>query len=316
MNYLGTDISHDLHFAACLSRKVMKRNFLQELATRRLVSDGAMGTMLFSKGLAQGECPEAWVESHPEAVKSIHQAYINAGCDIVLTNTFGGSPIKLSHYGYADNAAAWNQRAAELAREAVGGDRFVAGSIGPTGEFLQPLGAMTEEDAYTGFKTQAVAMQAGGADVIFVETMTVLEEIVLAVRAIKENTSLPVVATMTFDERKGAYRTMMGVSPQVAVKALQDAGADVVGTNCGAGPELTVGVLRTMRTVTNGYLAGKPNAGLPQVVEGKNVYPMTPQEMVEQMKPMLDLNVNIIGGCCGTTPEYLTRIAQMVKSGN
>lgn len=294
----------------------MGRNFLQELATRRLVSDGAMGTMLFSRGLAQGECPEAWVESHPEDVKSIHQAYIHAGCDIVLTNTFGGSPIKLNQYGCADNAAVWNQRAAELAREAAGEDHFVAGSIGPTGEFFQPLGTMTEEDAYNGFKTQAVAMQAGGADAVFVETMTVLEEIALAVRAVKENTSLPVVATMTFDERKGKYRTMMGVSPEMAVQALQEAGADVVGTNCGTGPELTVSVLRIMRTVTDGYLAGKPNAGLPKVVDGKNVYPMTPQEMVEQIKPMLDLNVNIIGGCCGTTPEFLKLIAQMVKNSN
>jgi len=293
----------------------MGRDFLHEFATRTLVSDGAMGTMLFSRGLAQGECPEVWVESHPDEVKSIHQTYIHAGCDIVLTNTFGGSPIKLNQYGFADNAAAWNQRAAELAREAAGEDRFVAGSIGPTGEFFYPLGTMTEEEAYNGFRTQVVAMEAGGADAIFVETMTVLEEIVLAIRAVKENTSLPVVATMTFEERKGKYRTMMGISPEIAVQTLQEAGADVVGTNCGAGTELIVGVLRIMRTLTDGYLAGKPNAGLPTLVDGKNVYPMTPQEMVEQIKPLLDLNVNIIGGCCGTNPEYLKLIAQMVKSG-
>jgi 5-methyltetrahydrofolate--homocysteine methyltransferase len=294
----------------------MGRDFLHELATRSLVSDGAMGTMLFAKGLAQGECPEEWVESHPDDVKSIHHAYIDAGCDIVLTNTFGGSPIKLHQYGYDQKAADWNRQAAELARKAAGEDRFVAGSIGPTGEFFQPLGTMKEEDAYQGFTIQALALERGGVDAIFIETMTILEEIVLAVKAVKDHTNLPVVATMTFDERKGKYRTLMGVSPEKAVEALQEAGADVVGTNCGAGPEVTVGVLRAMRAVTDGYLAGKPNAGLPKVIEGENVYPMTPQEMVVQMRPMLELKVNIVGGCCGTTPEFLRRIAQMVKNGN
>lgn len=289
------------------------RNFLAELAKRRLVSDGAMGTMLFAKGLPQGWCPEEWVESHPEEVKAIHQAYFDAGSDIVLTNTFGGSPIKLASYGHADKAATWNQRAAELAREVAGDDRFVAGSIGPTGHFLPPLGTMTEEEAYNGFKTQAIAMEIGGVDAIFIETMTALEEIVLGVKAVKENTKLPVVATMTFEQKRKGYRTMMGVSPEAAVDKLQEAGADVVGTNCGAGPELTVGVLRAMRAVTNGYLAGKPNAGLPEMRDGKNIYPMTPEEMVEKMRPMLDLDIRIIGGCCGTNPEFLKFIAAMVK---
>jgi 5-methyltetrahydrofolate--homocysteine methyltransferase len=272
--------------------------------------------MLFAKGLAQGECPEKWVESHPDEIIAIHQAYIDAGSDIVLTNTFGGSPIKLKQYGFEERAADWNRLAVKLARTAAGDDRFVAGSIGPTGGFFQPLGTLKEEHAYAGFKIQALAMQAGGADAVFIETMTVLEEIVLAVKAVKENTGLPVVATMTFDERRGKYRTLMGVSPAQAVQALQEAGADVIGTNCGAGPELTLGVLRAMRDVTDGYLAAKPNAGLPQVVDGKNVYPMTPAEMVEQMKPILELNVNILGGCCGTDPEYLGEIAQIVKVGS
>jgi len=289
------------------------RNFLTELAKRRLVADGAMGTMLFAKGLPQGWCPEEWVESHPEEVKAIHQAYFDAGSDIVLTNTFGGSPIKLSSYGHADKAAAWNQRAAELAREVAGADRFVGGSIGPTGHFLPPLGTMTAEEAYNGFKIQAMSMEVGGVDVIFVETMTAIEEIMLAVKAVKDNTKLPVVATMTFEQKRKGYRTMMGVSPEMAVEKLQEAGADVVGTNCGAGPELTVSVLRAMRAVTDAYLAGKPNAGLPEMRAGKNVYPLTPEEMVEKMRPMLDLDIRIIGGCCGTNPEFLQQIAAMVK---
>ena len=140
---------------------IIMRDFLAEVAKRRLVADGAMGTMLFAKGLPQGWCPEEWVESHPEEVKAIHQAYFDAGSDIVLTNTFGGSPIKLASYGHAEKAAEWNQRAAELAREVAGADRFVAGSIGPTGHFLPPLGTMTEEECYNGFKIQAMAMEAG-----------------------------------------------------------------------------------------------------------------------------------------------------------
>jgi 5-methyltetrahydrofolate--homocysteine methyltransferase len=291
----------------------MARDILAALNTRRLVADGAMGTMLMAKGLPQGWCPEEWVESHPEEVKAIHRAYFEAGCDIVLTDTFGGSPLKLETYGYASKAAQWNRKAAELAREVAGEDRFVGGSIGPTGQFLPPLGTMTEEDAYDGFKVQAVALEAGGVDVIFVETMTVIEEIVLGVKAAKENTSRPVVATMTFDETRKGYRTMMGITPEVAVEKLQEAGADVVGTNCGAGPDLTVGVLRAMRAVTDGYLAGQPNAGLPTLQDGKNVYPMTPQEMVARMKPMLDLDVRIIGGCCGTNPDFMREIAAMVK---
>lgn len=289
------------------------RNFLAELAKRRLVADGAMGTMLFARGLPQGWCPEEWVESHPEEVKAIHQAYFDAGSDIVLTNSFGGSPIKLANYGYAEKAAIWNQRAAELAREVAGTDRFVAGSIGPTGHFLPPLGTMTEEEAYNGFKIQAMAMETGGVDAIFVETMTAIEEIVLGVKAVKENTKLPVIATMTFEQKRKGYRTMMGVSPEMAVEQLLEAGADVVGTNCGAGPELTVGVLRAMRAVTDAYLAGQPNAGLPEMRDGKNVYPLTPEEMAAKMHPLLDLDVRIIGGCCGTNPEYLQRIAAMVK---
>ena len=291
----------------------MARDFLAALATRRLVSDGAMGTMLFAKGLPQGWCPEEWVESHPDEVAAIHQAYFDAGCDLVLTDSFGGSPIKLESYGYSDKAAEWNRKAAEIARKAAGENRFVAGSIGPIGKFMPPLGTMTEEKAYEAFKVQAVALEAGGVDVIFVETMTVIEEIVLGVKAIKDNTKLPVVATMTFDKKRKGYRTMMGVSPEQAVEKLQEAGADVVGTNCGAGPDLTVGVLEAMRAVTGGYLAGQPNAGLPEVRDGKNIYPMTPEEMAERMKPMLDLDVRIIGGCCGTNPDYMRQIAAMVK---
>lgn len=291
----------------------MARDFLAELAKRRLVADGAMGTMLMSTGLPQGWCPEEWVESHPEEVQAIHQAYIDAGSDIVLTNTFGGSSIKLQAYNFADKAAAWNQKAAAIAKEIAGDNHFVAGSMGPTGQFFTPLGTMTAEEAYETFKAQAVALETGGVDVVFVETMTAIEEIVIGVKAVKENTQLPVVATMTFDRTVKGYYTMMGVSPEMAVEKLQEAAADIVGTNCGAGPELTVGVLEAMRAVTDGYLAGQPNAGIPKLRDGKNIYPMTPKEMVERMKPMLDLDVRIIGGCCGTNPEFMRYIAAMVK---
>ena len=292
----------------------MARDFLAALARRPLVSDGAMGTMLFAQRLPQGWCPEEWNESHPEVVQAIHQAYFDAGCDLVETNTFGGTPIKLKEYGYAANAAAWNRRAAEIARAAAGADRFVAGSMGPTGQFMVPLGALTQAEVYDAFRIQAVALEQGGADVVFLETMTVIEEIVLGVKAVKENTRLPVVATMTFEKKRKGYRTMMGVSPEMAVKELQAAGADVVGTNCGLGPDLTVEVLREMRAVTDGYLCGQPNAGLPEFRDGQSVFTITPDEMIAQMKPLLELQVRILGGCCGTNPEFLRQLAAMVKS--
>ena len=291
----------------------MARDFLAELAKRRLVSDGAMGTMLFAKGLPQGWCPEEWNVSHPEAVQSIHQAYFDAGCDLVETNTFGGTPFKLQEYGYADKAADWNRKAAEIARKAAGDDRFVAGSMGPCGQLLQPFGAMNEEEAYESFRVQAIALEAGGADVVFIETMTAIEESLLGVKAVKDNTTLPVVATMSFEKKRKGYRTMMGVSPEQAVEKLQEAGADVVGANCSAGPDLILGVLQAMRAVTDGYLIGQPNAGLPVMQDGQNVYLTTAEEMMEQMKPFLDLDVRIIGGCCGTNPDYLKQIAAMVK---
>lgn len=291
----------------------MARDFLAELAKRRLVSDGAMGTMLFARGLPQGACPEEWNVSHPDDVQAIHQAYFDAGCDLVETNTFGGTAIKLNDYNVGDRMAEWNRKAAEIARKAAGEQRFVAGSIGPIGQLLKPYGALAEEDAAQAFAAQAVALQTGGADVAFVETMISLEETVIAVKAIKASTSLPVVATMTFEQKKKGYRTMMGTSPEQAVEALQQAGADVVGTNCGAGPDLTVGVLQAMRAVTNGYLIAQPNAGLPELHDGKNIYTMTPAEMTERMKPLLDLDVRVIGGCCGTNPDYLRAIAAMVK---
>ncbi len=291
----------------------MARDFLAEIAKRRLVSDGAMGTMLFARGLPQGACPEEWNVSHPDDVQAIHQAYFDAGCDLVETNTFGGTVIKLNDYQFGDRMAEWNRKGAEIARKAAGEERFVAGSIGPIGQLLKPYGALAEDDAYQAFKDQAIALQAGGADVAFVETMISLEETVIAVKAIKASTSLPVVATMTFEQKRKGYRTMMGTSPEQAVEALQQAGADVIGTNCGAGPDLTVGVLQAMRAVTNGYLIAQPNAGLPELCDGQNVYTMTPAEMTERMKPLLDLNVRIIGGCCGTNPDYLRAIAAMVK---
>lgn len=291
----------------------MARDFLAELAKRRLVSDGAMGTMLFAKGLPQGWCPEEWNASHPEAVQAIHQAYFDAGCDLVETNTFGATAIKLGDYGYADKMAEWNRSAAQLARNAAGEGRFVAGSMGPIGQLLKPFGALDESDAYRAFADQAIALQSGGADVVFVETMISLEEAVIAVKAVKENTSLPVVATMTFEQKRKGCRTMMGASPEQAAEALQKAGADVVGTNCGAGPELSVNVLQAMRAVTNGYLIAQPNAGLPELRDGKNVYSLTPEAMVARMKPLLALDARIIGGCCGTNPDYLGAIARMVK---
>lgn len=274
-----------------------------------VVGDGAMGTMLQGHGMTAGECPELWNVEHPDAVRAVHEAYIKAGSRMIGTNTFGGNRAKLNAYGLADRVAELNRAGATLAREAAGPHNFVAASIGPTGKFLEPLGDMKFDEAADIFAEQARAQAEGGADVILMETFSDLGEIKAALMGAL-STGLPCICSMAFDT---GGRTMMGVDPVTAAVGLIGAGASGVGANCGLGPSETLDIIRQMRDVVPGIIIAQPNAGLPQVVGGGTTYNSTPEEMAFYAAKFAEMGVNIIGGCCGTTPDHIRAIAAAIR---
>jgi len=281
---------------------------------RILVSDGAWGTFLHKKGLQAGECPEFWNLSHPELVEDIPHQYIQAGADMVLTNSFGANPFKLQHYNIADKTYEINKAAAAISRRAAGKDCFVLGSIGPTGVILM-MGDVTEQELYEGFKIQAQGLYDGGVDAVCIETMSALDEAELAIKAVKENTDLEIVCTFTFEKTvNGDYRTMMGVSPHQMLEMTTNLGVDIIGTNCGNGMSRMVEIVRELRTADRDIpILVHANAGKPQLQDGKTVFPETPQEMAALVPQIIAAGANIIGGCCGTGPEHIQQIKQAVE---
>jgi 5-methyltetrahydrofolate--homocysteine methyltransferase len=280
---------------------------------RVLVSDGAWGTFLYEKGMKTGECPESWCLTHFEEVRDIAAQYIAAGADMVQTNSLGGTRYKLAAFGLESSAAQINEAAARASREAAGNDVWVIASVGPTGKMLL-MEEITEEEMYEAFKEQAVALEKGGADAVCIETMSDIDEAVQAIRAAKENTKLEVICTFTFDRTvRGDYRTMMGVSPTAAVEAALDAGADIIGTNCGNGIERMVEIVREIRKATDAPILVHANAGLPVYIDGKDVFPETPEEMANLAPAIVAAGANIIGGCCGTTPAHMRAMGDAVQ---
>ena len=248
----------------------------------RLISDGATGTFLQQHGLEPGGCPEEFNYSHPEVVRQMAREYFDAGSDMVLTNSFGGSVFMQRKYGYGERVREFNRLAAEHARSQAPAEGLVVGSVGPTGEFLEPLGPVSESEMYDAFAEQVTALAEGGADAVVVETMTAIEEAALAIRAARENTSLTVMATMVFDRGPRGYFTMMGVTPERAAVELHQAGAQVVGTNCGNGIDNMVEIAQRMREATDSYLLVHSNAGIPSMRGGRIVYPESPDFMAER----------------------------------
>ncbi|SHF52373.1 5-methyltetrahydrofolate--homocysteine methyltransferase [Mariniphaga anaerophila] len=277
-----------------------------------LVSDGAWGTFLQKKGLKTGECPEEWNLSHPDKVLDIAKSYIEAGADMIETNSFGGTCFKLEKYGLADKTFELNKAAAEISRKAAG-EKFVLGSVGPTGKILM-MGDVTEDELYEAFKVQAKGLEAGGADAIMIETMSDLDEARIAIRAAKENTRLEVFCTMTFEKTViGEFRSMMGVSPADMVQTLVDAGADLLGANCGNGIAGMVGIVKEIRKTDSAIpILVHANAGMPIYRDGETVFPEQPAEMAKLIPEIVAAGANIIGGCCGTTPEHIAKIRQVI----
>lgn len=279
-----------------------------------LFSDGAWGTFLQEKGLKPGECPELWCVERAEDVLDIAKSYVEAGSDMVQADSFGGTSYKLEHYGLADRVSELNEAAAKISRQAIGDDGWVIASIGPTGKMLI-MGDVTKEDLYNSFKEQAVALEKGGADAACIETMSDIDEAVLAIKAVKENTQMEAICTFAFERTvKGDYKTMMGVSPEAAAEACIKAGADVIGTNCGNGIERMIDIVKAIRTVAGDTpILVHANAGLPENVDGVDVFPETPEDMANQVKDLVAAGANIIGGCCGTTPEHITAMKKAVN---
>jgi len=270
---------------------------LERLAEKKLlVSDGAWGTMLQAKGMGPDDCPEEWNISHADEVKSVAAAYAEAGSDVILTNTFGGSALKLKKMNLEGRVAEFNEAGARNSLEAAPGV-VVAGSVGPTGEFMAPAGEITVEQMEQVFAEQIAAMLAAGLKAICVETMAAVEEAACAIRAAKNlDPHVDVMATMTFDGTAKGYRTMMGVSPAQAAAALVEAGADVVGSNCGNGIEQMIEIA----------------AEFPELIDGKTVFRQSPEHMAGLVGPLVDAGANIIGGCCGTTPEHIRAMRSVV----
>lgn len=289
--------------------------FLEKLhAGIILLSDGAMGTELQKRGMPIGVCPEEYNITHPEVVQGIYQDYYAAGSDLVETNTFGANRSRLTLHNFEHRVAEFCKTAARLAREVCPAGKFVAGSMGPTGDLIEPLGPRTVQEVYDIFAEQAVALAAGGVDVIFVETMMAAEEAEIAIRAVKEKTNLPVVATMTFELGKAGLRTMWGVDVATAVRRLTAAGADVIGANCGRGFDEMIAIIQEMRPLTRQPIIAQSNAGIPEWVDGVSVYKETPEVIRPQAEKLLQLGVNILGGCCGTGPEHIKKMRELVEA--
>jgi 5-methyltetrahydrofolate--homocysteine methyltransferase len=288
----------------------MKLPLKQAMYERPLVGDGAMGTQLMLAGLEQGNCGEEWNLTHPERVLAIQKAYVEAGSDCLLTNTFGGSRIMLNRHGNADRVAAVNQAAVRIAREAFGGrPGYVIGDIGPFGGLMEPYGEFTEAEVRDAFVEQAEALVEAGADGIIIETQTSLEELGLAIDAAKQAGASCVIGSLAYDVTLdgSTFRTMMGVDPEHAAEFMEERGADVIALNCGTRMDMQRAreAVERYRAASSLPVMAQPNAGQPKLVDMKVVYDETPEEMVEGVIPLLRAGVNILGACCGSTPAHI-----------
>jgi methionine synthase I (cobalamin-dependent) len=286
---------------------------IQHLVSHGLViTDGAWGTELQARGLALGDFPDAWNLTHPDRVGEVARAYVEAGSQVILTNTFGANRIRLGEHDGADRLAEINARGVEISLKAASGRARVFASIGPTGKLLMS-GEVTAEELRAAFAEQAQALAKARPDGLVVETMSDLEEAKLAVCAARE-TGLPVVACMVFDSGKDKDRTMMGTTPERAAQALTEAGADVIGANCGQGIAGFIMICRRLHAATDRPVWIKANAGLPTMVDGRAKYSATPDEFASYLPDLIQAGASFVGGCCGTRPDFIAAISRCLPA--
>jgi 5-methyltetrahydrofolate--homocysteine methyltransferase len=273
-----------------------------------IIADGAMGTMLQEIGLPTGMPPELWLLEKPEAIHGVHQAYLDAGADLILSCTFGATRARLERKGGADRVSEVNQRAVEIARDAAGDCAYVAGDIGPLGQFLAPIGSLSREQAIDIFAEQATALFGAGVDLFYIETMSAMEEMQAALEGVREaSADAPIFATFSFDHHG---RTNMGVSPEQAVALFLSEGVDAFGANCGATLQMTVEAIAKMHELApTAPLIAKPNAGIPHAVGRSIVYDASPEDMAAYAAKFIDLGVRVVGGCCGSKPADIAAMA-------
>ncbi len=294
------------------------KNILERIkAGEILVGDGAMGTMLFRKGLKMDQCPEKLNLDNPMIIEEVAQSYLDAGADLIETNSFGGSPLKLAMYSLEDKTEEINRIAIHSVRKVIGESAFLSFSCGPTGRILKPYGDTEPVEMLESFKRQIKVAIDENVDLICIETMTDIFEAKLAIDAVKSfSADIPIVATMTFDPTPNGFFTIMGVSVEQACKELVAAGADIIGSNCGNGIDNMIKIAAEFKKYATTPIIIQSNAGLPEIKNGEAVYSETPQFMADKSQRLLDIGVSIIGGCCGTTEKHIAAIRQVVDNYN
>ncbi|MHC4497591.1 MAG: homocysteine S-methyltransferase family protein [Planctomycetota bacterium] len=297
-----------------------RKSLAERIKAELFLLDGAMGTQLIARGVEAGRCNDYLNIELPDIVFDVHQTYLRAGSDAVLTNTFGGNRYALGRHGFADKVEEINRAGAEVARKAAGEDKYVLGDIGPSGDFLEPLGTLKREELREAFAEQAKALLSAGVDGLIIETMTALDEIAVAIEAVKSVCGdLPVFASMAFDAAGGDYRTMMGVGVGAAVSKIVSLGVDAVGFNCGTASldgyiELAGTFVSAARTTGQDVtILAEPNAGKPELVEDKAVYNVSPEDFAAAAERIHSGGVNILGGCCGTEPAHIKAVAERLR---
>lgn len=288
----------------------MKKPLLEAIKERPLLCDGAMGTQLMIAGLEQGSCGEEWNLIHPEKVLAIQRAYTAAGSDCIITNTFGGSRIMLNRHSKADHVVEVNQAGVEIARQAFDGkDGYVIGDIGPFGGLMEPFGEFKESQVRSAFEEQAAALVSAGADAIIVETQTSLEELLLGIKAAQQAGAACIIGSMAYDVTLdgSTFRTMMGIDPERAAEFMEENGAHIVALNCGTRMDMlrALTAVERYKSVTDLPVMVQPNAGQPKLINMKVVYDETPEQMVRGLEPLLEAGANIVGACCGSTPDHI-----------
>jgi 5-methyltetrahydrofolate--homocysteine methyltransferase len=297
----------------------MSNILLAELKKRPLVGDGAMGTQLMLAGLEQGGCGEAWNIHQPERVLAIQRAYVEAGSDCLLTNTFGGCRITLDRHGEGDHTAEINKAAAALARQAFGDKPgFVIGDVGPFGGIMEPYGDVEQGTVRAALLEQATALVAGGVDAIIVETQTSLDELGIGIETAREAGATCIIASLAYDVTLDGseYRTMMGIDPEQAAAFSQEKGADMIGLNCGTGMDMAraVSAVKRYRAACDLPVMAQPNAGQPELVNMVVEYDEPPEKMAAGVVPLLEAGANIIGACCGSSPDHIRHFKQQVEA--